>query len=431
MAIDLKDQTFGVEIEFTGITREKAAQVVAEHFDTYSSDPDYSFYYTRKISDDTGREWKVMRDASIDPVRKNRSETYNMDEYRCGLVTPILKSDKDMDDLQQIVRNLRKAGMRVNESCGLHVHIGAERQDAKSLTRLSNIMYQKEDILYHALKVPASRAMQWCRKSDEDYIRRLNAAKPKTKEALADIWYRNTDGYERRNAHYNRSRYRALNLHAYFTKGTVEFRCFNSTTNAGKVRTYVRFAQAVTAQALNQRSAAVHKTQSSNECYTFRTWLIRIGLNGDEFKVPRKYLLENLEGAKDWKDKAAAMERRRIREQQAQQIAQLLNDMRAASPEPETITISSIIHSPDREVRNDNSFTLRERIVMLLENVRDDESVTPDERNNIFSVLGINHNGQENSIEDLLSTRQTQQARETENTVSQSARRRNTPSRSR
>ncbi|MFQ8787474.1 amidoligase family protein [Ruminococcus sp.] len=81
--------------------------------------------------------------ASIDPVRKNRSETYNMDEYRCELVTPILKSDKDMDDLQQIVRDLRKAGMRVNESCGLHVHIGAERQDAKSLTRLSNIMYQK------------------------------------------------------------------------------------------------------------------------------------------------------------------------------------------------------------------------------------------------------------------------------------------------
>lgn len=71
-----------------------------------------------------------MRDASIDPVRKNRSETYNMDEYRCELVTPILKSDKDMDDLQQIVRDLRKAGMRVNESCGLHVHIGAERQDA-------------------------------------------------------------------------------------------------------------------------------------------------------------------------------------------------------------------------------------------------------------------------------------------------------------
>lgn len=28
MAIDLKDQTFGVEIEFTGITRERAAQIL-------------------------------------------------------------------------------------------------------------------------------------------------------------------------------------------------------------------------------------------------------------------------------------------------------------------------------------------------------------------------------------------------------------------
>ena len=176
---------------------------------------------------------------------------------------------------------------------GLHVHIGAERQDAKSLTRLSNIMYQKR-----RYPLPRSkRSQQAVQCNGAANLMRtiyvgLMPPKPKTKEALADIWYRNTDGYERRNAHYNRSRYRALNLHAYFTKGTVEFRCFNSTTNAGKVRTYVRFAQAVTAQALNQRSAAVHKTQSSNECYTFRTWLIRIGLNGDEFKVPRKYLLE-------------------------------------------------------------------------------------------------------------------------------------------
>ena len=49
------------------------------------------------------------------------------------------------------------------------------------------------------------------------------------------------------------------------------------------------------------------------------------------------------------------MERRRIREQQAQQIAQRLNDMRAASPEPETITISSIHPFSDREVRMINS----------------------------------------------------------------------------
>ncbi|WP_178182315.1 amidoligase family protein [uncultured Ruminococcus sp.] len=428
MAIDLKDQTFGVEIEFTGITREQAANVVAEYFGTRSSYPAHDSYYTRRIPDDTGRTWKLMRDSSIDPDRTDRNSSEYIDEFRCELVTPILKSDKDMDDLQQIVRNLRKAGMKTNNSCGLHVHIGAERHDAQSLTRLSKIMYQKEDILYHALNVSASREMRWCRKTDDKYISLLTQKKPKTKEALADIWYRNTDGRESRNAHYNGSRYKALNLHSYFTKGTVEFRCFNSTNNAGRVRTYVRFAQAVSAQALNQRSAAVHKTQSSNECYTFRTWLIRIGLNGDEFKVPRKYLLERLEGAKDWKDKAAAMERRRLREQQAMEIAARINDMRQTVQDPSELTIRNIISATDREPRNDNTFTLREQIVMLLENVRDDDNVTADERNSILSVLGVDHNGQNNTIDDLLSVRRQPQ---TSDIQRQSSRRRNTPSRNR
>lgn len=398
MAIDLKDQTFGVEIEFTGISRERAAEVIADYFDTFHSSSDGSCYDTRKIIDSQGRKWQIMRDSSISPERRNPSEHYSIDDYRCEFVTPILKSDEDMRDLQQLVRNLRQAGMKVNSSCGLHVHIGAERQDAKSLTRLSNIMYQKEDILFHALKVPESRAMRWCKKTDEEYIRRLNAKKPTTKDQLADIWYGSTDNYNSRFSHYNSSRYRALNLHAYFTKGTVEFRCFNSTTNAGKVRTYVRFAQAVTAQALNQRSASVHKTHSSNECYTFRTWLIRIGLNGDEFKVPRQYLLSNLEGRKDWKDKAAAMERRRLRAQEARSIAESVQQLQSNSNNPREITIRNIINTPDREERMDNTLSLRERIVMLLESVRTDESITAEERISIFNVLGINPDEQNLSV---------------------------------
>ena len=42
------------------------------------------------------------------------------------------------------------------------------------------------------------------------------------------------------------------------------------------------------------------KTVSENEQFTFRTWLVRLGLNGDEFKQTRELLLENLEGDKAW-----------------------------------------------------------------------------------------------------------------------------------
>lgn len=37
--------------------------------------------------------------------------------------------------------------------------------------------------------------------------------------------------------------------------------------------------------------------QDDNPKYAFRTWLIRLGMNGDEFKTSRKTLLEGLEGS--------------------------------------------------------------------------------------------------------------------------------------
>lgn len=41
-------------------------------------------------------------------------------------------------------------------------------------------------------------------------------------------------------------------------------------------------------------------TQSENPRYTFRCWLIRIGLNGSEFKNCRKHLLSHLESNIAW-----------------------------------------------------------------------------------------------------------------------------------
>ena len=91
-------------------------------------------------------------------------------------------------------------------------------------------------------------------------------------EAVERIWY---NGESRRNKHYDDSRYHCLNLHSVFQKGTVEFRLFNGTLHAGKIKAYIQFCLAIGAQALNQSCASRRKTQTSNEKYTFRTWLLR------------------------------------------------------------------------------------------------------------------------------------------------------------
>lgn len=60
----LKKQNYGVEVEFTGISRKIAADAVAEIIGTTASRPDHTCYQTRTIQDSQGRKWKVMRDSS-------------------------------------------------------------------------------------------------------------------------------------------------------------------------------------------------------------------------------------------------------------------------------------------------------------------------------------------------------------------------------
>ena len=90
--------------------------------------------------------------------------------------------------------------------------------------------------------------------------------------------------------HYDHTRYYALNIHAVFSKGTLEWRCFESTLHAGKVRANITLALAISAQAINQRSTQMKKTLiSENPAFTFRTFLLRLGLIGDEYKNVRKH----------------------------------------------------------------------------------------------------------------------------------------------
>ena len=76
----LKEQRFGVEVEMTGISRKKAADVLAEVFGAIAGEPDGTCYHTRIIKDQKNRKWNVMRDSSITPVRNDNSNA-PMDEY--------------------------------------------------------------------------------------------------------------------------------------------------------------------------------------------------------------------------------------------------------------------------------------------------------------------------------------------------------------
>lgn len=298
--IGLKDQCFGVEVEMTGITREQAATALAAYFAT---DARYvgGAYDKWCVTDRDGKEWTVMSDSSIHGEQKIGSGYRATGDYRyrVEMVTPKL-TYAELPKLQECVRQVRHAGAKANSSCGIHVHVDAANHNRQSLKNLIGIMYSKEDILFKALNVDERRVERWCQKVREPMLEKIRRLPTNTTmDRLKREWYEGGDGsYE----HYNWTRYYALNLHSVFYRGTLEWRCFESTLHAGKVRANITLALAISAQAINQKRTVMRKTEiSENPAFTFRTFLLRLGLIGPEYKNVREHLLSNLPGDRAWR----------------------------------------------------------------------------------------------------------------------------------
>ena len=155
---------------------------------------------------------------------------------------------------------LRHHGAKVNASCGQHVHVDASNHTPRSLKNAMTIMYSKEDILFKALKVQTSREQEYCQKVRPIVLEKIRRMPNSTisMEKLKRVWYGGRDGSH---DHYDDTRYYALNLHAVFSKGTLEWRCFESTLHAGKVRANITLALAISAQAINQKCTQMRKTE--------------------------------------------------------------------------------------------------------------------------------------------------------------------------
>ena len=290
---------FGIEIEFTGITRRKASEVVAKFFNTEVREVG-TYYDTKEVRQVDGRKLKVMYDGSIRCQKKVNGRIESADRYySVELVSPILTYKEDIENLQQLVRELRHAGAFANSSCGIHIHLDGAPHTVQSLRNFINIIASKNDLFYKALQIEESR-MRYCKKMDDSLVKRINKSKPKTMEQLANIWYAGYWGD--RNQHYHDSRYHFLNLHSFFTgHHTVELRGFNSELHAGKIRSYIVLALALNHQALSQKQASSKKPQVENEKFAMRTYLNRIGFIGDDYKNCREHLTKALSGSSAWR----------------------------------------------------------------------------------------------------------------------------------
>ena len=287
---EIGGRTFGCELEYSGISQEKAANTVAA---VVGGTARYEGWHLNNwvVVQPDGRKWQVVSDNSISG------------EESAEVVTPILWW-RDMETLQEVVRALRRNGARANESTGLHVHIGAADLDGKGLKNLVRTFYKQETLILNAAGTYENRLGHYTKRTDHGFVDRICAMRNPTKEKVADAYY---EGYDDRDEHYSDARYRALNLHNlwYGSKGTVEFRFFNGTTHAGRVKTAVQLSlliviRAKSAKASSAKNQRPYSATSAN--YDLRVFLLRLGANGPMFKTMRTLLMRNLPGSAAWKD---------------------------------------------------------------------------------------------------------------------------------
>ncbi len=291
--MDLRDLKFGIEIETVGRTRRAVAEgiqaIVGGYVQHVGSPSSYDPYH---VTADDGRIWKVVADASLNSVAKH---------LQAEVVSPIL-TYADLPSVQQIVRQLR-TGVRakINNQCGIHIHIDAANFSPKALGNLIKIVNKQEDLIVEALGVNHDRLVRYSKKIKAELVNDIVRRRPQSIDHLNRLWY----GYRNNNpTHYDSTRYHGLNLHNVWYRGTVEFRYFEGTLHAGKIKSYIQFCMALSAKAINAKGASAKKRNLSHQSskYDFRVFLLSLGLIGLEFKTARHHLLSNLRGDIAWKN---------------------------------------------------------------------------------------------------------------------------------
>jgi hypothetical protein len=178
----------------------------------------------------TRPHWKIVTDGSIG-------------SDNAEIVSPILRGQDGFDQVRKVCLALDAHGCRVNRTTGFHVHVGARDRFAEQ------IGFFKELVRTHAKFEPVidqlvsrsrrGRNSQWCQPTEfSDAVDRATTIDRVIREA-------NPNG-----------RYAKLNLTAYHSHGTVEFRQHQGTTNAQKIENWVKLCLRMVAHAARNTERA-------------------------------------------------------------------------------------------------------------------------------------------------------------------------------
>lgn len=194
---------FGIEIEAYNCTREKlASELRAAGIDVAVEGYNHT----------TRNHWKLVTDASL-----TGNNTFE-------LVSPVLEGEAGLKELEKVCWVLEFCDVKVNDSCGLHIHMDAADFDLQTWKNLA-LSYKHLERVIDSFMPQSRRQNYYCKG-----LSSISAADIQAAQSIHDL-----------QAAFGNNRYRKVNLEAYARHRTVEFRQHSGTTNFTKMENWIRF----------------------------------------------------------------------------------------------------------------------------------------------------------------------------------------------
>lgn len=197
------NRRFGVEIEAYNCTRERLARELREAGISVA---------VEGYNHNTTNHWKLVTDGSL-----SGTNTFE-------LVSPVLEGEVGLRELQKVCWVLDYCNVKVNDSCGLHIHIDAAGFNLQTWKNLI-LTYKHIETVIDGFMPNSRRNNTYCKSLRSITERRILGA-----SSLRDL----------QNA-FAGDRYHKLNLESFSRHRTVEFRQHGGTTNYMKMENWIRF----------------------------------------------------------------------------------------------------------------------------------------------------------------------------------------------
>lgn len=238
-----------IETELTGMTRKRAAEIISELLKTpYVFDQQKNRY---TVTDNRERQWLIEPSDDVRAEKMSGERIIGANYlYQVKMTSPFFYYS-EAEVLLDAVEHLQLGGGLVNDTTNLTVVL--DMSDLKNReryqTNMANLFASRGHLIQKSIGNSFSEIAD-CSMLEQN--------------------------------------------------GVIRFPLFKSTLHSGKLVANIQLTHTISQFAENNRTVSPKVNESTNERFLMRTWLVRAGMVGEEYKFARKLFTEKLSGNSAW-----------------------------------------------------------------------------------------------------------------------------------